>query len=170
MISFARRTCVADAFVDTQDARDPDIFMSLALACKRQPAAAAADIDMHRRSDSAIVCSYVARPIGGRGVDVLQAQRRASDGDRGTIKIVCRYLVRACKRRECRFTGACIGTCACVSVCVYACANVHVYELVCVGLTAMCSAKHVHAHVLTFVSEFVCACERECTCVRDYVR
>jgi hypothetical protein len=47
---------------------------------------------------------------------------------------------------------ACIGTCACVSVCVYACANVHVYELVCVGLTAICSAKHVHAHVLTFVS------------------
>ena len=96
MISFARRTCVADAFVDTQDARDPDIFMSLALACKRRPAAAAADIDMHRRSDSAIVCSYVARPIGGRCVDVLQAQRRASDGDRGTIKLYAGiWFVRA---------------------------------------------------------------------------
>jgi hypothetical protein len=78
--------------------------------------------------------------------------------------------VRASEENAGSLARALVRVRACVSVCVYACANVRVYELVCVGLTAMCSAKHVHAHVLTFVSEFVCACERECTCVRDYVR
>ena len=71
-----------------KDARDPD-FLSLALAVadalRQQLTLTCSGAAIRRLSlnlSAPIIESDVARPSGGRCVDVLQAQRRASDGDR----------------------------------------------------------------------------------------